>query len=458
MRFNEQLHWSDGLFLQPQHLQRLQRQTAEAIRAERSIAFPFPSGFLDLEIDEEALAARRVVVKRMSVVMPGGEELSMPGNTVLAPLTIDPPGEAGSEAAREVTVWLTLPNWSSIEGNLSEDADDGRQYTVRDEMLRDENTGASEADVTFRRMNASLTTNPVQKGDVTALPLVRLTWVSRLASEPKLAVDEHFMPPFLVVTDDCPLVMLVNELLFEIRGRRDRIQSLLEESGFNAETLGGTKLHRMLELLALNRFEAKLGGELVAGRETPWQLYVELRTLLGELSALQPLSKCDDVPAYRHLDPMPAFSEILTRIRALLLIEGAAGYVKADFHASAAGFLEAELSGEALLKGDACYLAVKTSLNDSREAVRQIETGDKFRLIDPENRTSRVRGVKLTEMRYPPRYLPVLPHTVWFRLETESSEYIWNRITNSRSAAIDCAAGLFPDLEASLFITVMKSA
>lgn len=453
MRFNEQLHWSDGLFLEPHHFQQLQRELHQALRAERRLVFPFPYGFIDLEIDEEALAARRIVVKRFSAVMPNGEELSSPGNTSLPPLVVEPPAAEGADAARTVLVWLTVPNWSAVEGNLADRREDERLFSVRESRVRDENTGENETSVLLRTLNASLTTTPQAKTDVCAMPLMRFVWMSRSASEPRLALDSSFMPPFLLVADACPLVMKINELLFELRGRRDRIQTLLEETGFNAETLGGAKLHHMLELLALNRFEAQMGGELAPGRMTPWALYLSLRTLFGELSALQPLSKCEDVPLYNHDNAMPAFEELLRRIRSLLLVEGAAGYVKADF-VPADGLLEAKIPEETL-RADACFLALRSSRADTREMVREVESGDNFRLLEPAAVRSRIRGVKLREMRYPPRYLPVLAHTAWFRLETESSELAWSAIVRSGRAAIDCVASHFPDVTASLYVTVL---
>ena len=55
MRFNKTLHWEEGLFLQQQHLQYLQHDLQNRIRASRSLEAPYSEGFIDLELDEEAL-------------------------------------------------------------------------------------------------------------------------------------------------------------------------------------------------------------------------------------------------------------------------------------------------------------------------------------------------------------------------------------------------------------------
>ena len=55
MRFDEQVHWSEGLFLQPHHLQRMQRLLEDLSRKQRQLVLPFAYGWCDLEIDLDAL-------------------------------------------------------------------------------------------------------------------------------------------------------------------------------------------------------------------------------------------------------------------------------------------------------------------------------------------------------------------------------------------------------------------
>ncbi len=54
MRFDEQLHWSEGLFLQPHHLQRMQRLLEDLPRKIREVTFPYAYGWCDLHVDLDA--------------------------------------------------------------------------------------------------------------------------------------------------------------------------------------------------------------------------------------------------------------------------------------------------------------------------------------------------------------------------------------------------------------------
>ena len=88
--------------------------------------------------------------------------------------------------------------------------------------------------------------------------------------------------------------------------------------------------------------------------------------------------------------------------------------------------------------------------------VRSLEYGDTFKLINPKAKTMRIRGMKLTGMRYPPRFLPVLDTTLWFKLDLEESARVWRDMCEERGMVIDWAHDLFPGLEVSLFITVTE--
>ena len=74
--------------------------------------------------------------------------------------------------------------------------------------------------------------------------------------------------------------------------------------------------------------------------------------------------------------------------------------------------------------------------------------------MDKKSLSFRIRGVKLLEIRNPPQYLPNIAHTLWFKLDCDSSERIWKYIKEEKNMAIDCAGALFPNLTATLYVGV----
>src|SRR3954466_11238425 len=137
-----QVHWHEGLFLQPHHLQAMQRSLLEQSIGERKLAFPFPYGLIDAKISADALENMLVRFDRLRVVMPSGLEVSVPDNAELPALDIKHPFTAGSGS---FTISLGVPLWypgraNTIETNNKDDWRTKRIYKVAESALADENT------------------------------------------------------------------------------------------------------------------------------------------------------------------------------------------------------------------------------------------------------------------------------------------------------------------------------
>ena len=65
------------------------------------------------------------------------------------------------------------------------------------------------------------------------------------------------------------------------------------------------------------------------------------------------------------------------------------------------------------------------------QVAQAIESGDNFRLLDPASYTERIRGVKLSYVRYPPQYLPQSNFNLLFRLSWAIRPYCWIMLLSS---------------------------
>ena len=88
MRFTSPVHWAEGLFLQPQHLQRFQQNVAHDSYALFALQQPYPYGVIELELNEDALLEQRVEIRRLKAVLRDGTLLDMPHNASVPPLTV----------------------------------------------------------------------------------------------------------------------------------------------------------------------------------------------------------------------------------------------------------------------------------------------------------------------------------------------------------------------------------
>ena len=453
MRFDEILHWTDGLFLQPHHLQYLQRSIFQYGRKNRTTYMPYPYGLIDFEVDTDALSSLRVIVKRFSAVMPDGTEISMPGNVVLAPLDLS---ATLKEHPEDITVYLVVPMWSEFDANLSDgsSAVTKRLYSTAEHALRDENSGDNEISVVTRRINARLITQFDDHSDMQVLPVLKLTAVSDQGAEKELVVDEKYIPPFMVLTQDCALSKMASDLLYKTTRCRDKLLNDLTVAQFKPEAFSGINAYNMMKLRILNLYENRLSCLLSLDSLTPFDLYLELRSFLAELRSMHPMNEIAEIEAYDHSDCVRQFNDIINDIYSMIMTEGGAGYVRLDFERDG-DYLYTALTTDNIVKASEYFLAVQSSAEE-RRVISSLEKGDTFKLINPAAKMMRARGVKLAEMRYPPRFLPTLSDTLWFKLQVAETPSTWRDIQTEKGILIDYAPDLFPDLKVSLFITVVS--
>src|SRR6185369_13795564 len=65
-----EIHWHEGLFLQPHHLQRMQRAMHEQVSQERKLAWAYPYGLLEARVSRDELENMRIRFERLQVIMP----------------------------------------------------------------------------------------------------------------------------------------------------------------------------------------------------------------------------------------------------------------------------------------------------------------------------------------------------------------------------------------------------
>ncbi len=412
---------------------------------------PYPCGLIHMDIDTEALDNLRVVVKSVSAILPGGSEISMPGNAVIPPLDLAGKIQTMQES---FMVYLALPFYSENSGNLceSESSAEKRMNIPEEEKIRDENTGGSEIAMVLSRLNVRLTTDMDDNTELDMLPILRLRVQTRDTAETTLEIDRNFVPPYAVMDASCPLFSRLLELNIQMKRRRDKLLTDLTALGYSPEMFSGCTGHSILQLAMLNRYIGRFSSLFNPGRSTPFEIYLELRSFLGELAALQPLRDLETVAEYNHFNFAPQYNELLMNIRALLLADGETGFVRLNFEADQEKrYLQLHLEDKHIFQADEYYLAVQCEA-DAKTIVGAVEKGNNFRLVSPQFFDKRVRGVKLTEMRYPPRFFPALPNTVWFKLEREDSAEVWRDVCEKRIVVLDWSRTVFPNLEASLFI------
>lgn len=460
------VHWHEGLFLQPHHLQLLQQQGIARSAAERRLAMPFPYGVVESRLSGDALANMQVRFENLVAIMPSGLVIDAGRNADIPALDIK---QAFQRSAEGFVVKLAAPLWNAQRANTvepggaprgrqaAEDAKVRRLWRTEERSVRDENTGEASINVMMRRVNARLVIDGDDTEGMETLPLVRVVHgTGDESGVPRR--DTRFIAPACVLGGSSELRAVLRDLANQTESSRNDIAFKMQQAGFNIETATGPQFEELLRFRVLNLYAARFSAlQHAVGASglgvTPFQLYMEMVSLLSELIALRPDRDPWDVPEYNHDSPAVVFYDLDEKIRSLLRGVVKRRFQKVEFVRDPQGFHAANLTDDHL-GGAQDFLLAISSKGDATTLAKLVEDADKFKLMPKSMWKMTFYGVKLQEERAP-QGLPSKAGTFYFRLnKAETRPQIWEQLVQQKGLA-----ARWPDAEGqdiqdlTLFIT-----
>jgi type VI secretion system protein ImpJ len=450
-----QVHWHEGLFLLPHHLQRFQRSLSDSNSAERGLNWAHPYGLVEARLSSDDLENMRIRFDHLHAIMPSGEEVRFPRDAELPALDI----KQAFESRGRFVVYLGLPLWFNARANCVSpgqmvDARAKILYRVVETEVADENTGENAKAMLQRRLNARLLLEDDDRSDLEVIPLLRVT---RAAGEdvglPQQ--DPEFVGPCFVLNGSATLRELVRDLSSQVLASRQELVVQVTRGGFSIDTMRGIQFEQIMRLRTVNRYGARLEALIETSNIAPFEIYILLRELMGELAALHPDRDLFETAPYQHDNPYPVFSELAAKIRQLLRGSVAPSFMSAPF-TDVNGLLSAMLTDEHLQRPTDYFLGVRTK-EDPRTLARLVEDADRFKLM-PQSLASRaIRGVVLKEERFPPLELPAQSGLYFFRLLRGQSSRSWQQIQAEKVAVIRWTGHESADYDITLYMTLPRA-
>jgi len=445
------IHWHEGLFLLPHHLQRLQKTIYEGRGEERRLAWSYPYGTVEMQLSTDDLKNRRLRFSRLHVVMPGGTVVDYPKNAALP--VIDFKDALAAEST--LTISLGIPLWFEARANTMKPGteQEGAKvlYRVQETEVMDENTGSNPKPMLLRQVNARLLINDEDRNDMEVIPIMRVTrGTGEGLGEPHQ--DPEFVGPTLILAGSNLLWELVENIISQIQASADELQIQLTRSGFSIESLRGVQFEQMLRLRALNRARGRLTSLVAVSTVTPFAIYLELQDLLNDLATLHPEQDMLEAPAYNHDDPYPVFDELYRRINLFLRGGVKPTFLKVEFVPDEY-MLVADLTEDHIKLPEAYYLGIQTT-EDPISLARFVENEDQFKLMPASMASRAVRGILLKEERLPPLELPSRSGLYFFRLRNAECREMWQRICEERKAIVRWSGRDEADYQATLYMTL----
>ncbi|UCD74777.1 MAG: type VI secretion system baseplate subunit TssK [Phycisphaerales bacterium] len=449
------VHWEEGLFLRPHHLQLMQRRAFEDLATERRLLQPYPYGVVELAVSRDELSNLIVRFDRLRVIMPSGLYVDIDSNAELPPLDVTKPFKAGSGP---LAVHLAVPLWYPTRANAVDGGPDAdwrvkRLYRVTEVERPDENSGENPQPIRVRRVNARLLLEGDDLTDLEVLPLLRIVH----GAGEEIGVpreDPNFVPPCFLLSGSVILRNLARDLANAVDASRRELLVQMTRGGFSVETMRGIQFEQMLRLRTLNYYGGRLMHLIEATGVGPFEMYLELRGLLGELAALQPDRDQSEVPDYDHDAPFVTFTELARRIRALLRGTVAPSFIKVEFEREG-NLFAAALSEEHFTRPTDYYLAINHKEEHTTMA-RLVADEDRFKLMPKSMAGRAVRGVKLMEERQPPMQLPVDAERQYFRLITADNPRMWERVKQEMTLSAQWPGAEGAEVSLTLYMPVAE--
>lgn len=441
--------WREGMFLCPQHLQAFSRELQGRISVGDGAGQPGNFGLLSISIDEEALARDVFSISEVSAILRDGTLLSVPFNGRV------PQREFAEHFdGPELTVYLGVPAAEENIPQIGDEAERLYRYRVELKNVYDDNVRDSAREMEFRELCGHLFFGDEDRSGYECLPIARLVRIGK--PEPKSAICPDWVGSMLRCAAMPAMVNALQDVATRARNQSRDLAATLPDISRLSSVDSASDLTGIIKLQAVNRSTAVLEQLSRVPDTHPYDAYIELSRVVGELAIFSDDRVTPDLPAYDHVNLNACFSAVLDNIRALLGAQVAVPYDTLRFEPDTEqdGIFYVLLPEEWLERNPLFYLGVEID-QPQEQAADLVQAGVK--LLAPEDLESVLQGVlpgvALDPVRLPPTSFPKRKGLHFFRINTEgeSREY-WLHVIQARKAMVMSALAGIGDVAFDIYV------
>ena len=322
------LFWRQGLFLQPQHFQLVDRYYHSLFSSLYRNLQPYPWGMGKIQIQNAALDNQTFNILSGEFLFPDGTFTALPDNSIVDARSF---GNAWDSKGKSLNVYIGLRRWKEFGSNvttlssLSDFADVNTRFiTATDpEEINDLHLDGPPAQVQrlYYVLKIFWETEKDRLGDYHLIPIARLE-----RSGDTVILSEKFIPPCLNIRASDVLLKIIKDTKEQITSRSRQLEAYKRNRGIQSAEFGARDMVFLLALRSLNRYAPLLDHIMSNDHTSPWDIYGILRQVLGELSTfserVDTMGKTSDgstcVIEYDHRDLWRCFSGSCSTITRLL--------------------------------------------------------------------------------------------------------------------------------------------
>ncbi len=437
MSWENKVVWTEGLFLQPQHLQQQERYVERLVRVSTAALRPFSWGLTQLDLDANLLTLGKFSVRAAAGILADGTPFSIPDD-------VDPPGPIDvPESARNSVIYLLLPTRQPgvVEKAPADQVETVARFVVAEHEAIDTNAGyQSTASVPIGRLRLRYALESEARAGHTAIGLIR---VAEVRPDKSVVLDEGYIPPLLVCEASPALAGFATQLQGLLHHRAEALAGRVSEGA----TRGAGEIGDYLMLQLCNRYQPVLTHlAATVGQMHPETFYQVAIALAGELATFTESRKRPTVfPPYRHDDLQATFRPVMAALRQALSAVLEQNAVPIPLQERKFGIRVGPIVDRGLLANTTWVLAVKAQM--PADALRRsfpnlVKIGPVEQIRELINVA--LPGIAVRALPVAPRQLPYYAGTTYFELD-RTSQY-WAALARSGGIAIH-VTGDVPGLE-----------
>lgn len=436
MSSHSRVVWTEGLFLQPQHLQQQERRYEHLLALQTAASAPLTWGFAELELDEAALALGKLVVVKARGTLPDGTGFDVP-RVDPAPPALDVPADSKDEL---IVLALPLSRTDAVDFDYDGDATSMARHSIEEiQVLDTALPGERLAPVQIGRLRLRLLPSRRGTDGFVCLGVAR---VLERHADGTVVLHRDYLAPALRIGALPPLHTTLQQILGLLQQRGEVLAQRLAHPGRG----GVAEIAEVLNLQAINRHQPVFAHLAAQPSLHPVQLYQAMVSLAGDLATFDaPRRRVAEFVAYRQDDLRASFAPVVDELRRLLSLVLEQTAVPIELQERSHGVRLAVIRDMNLLKAASFVLAVSAQMPMESLRTRfpaQVKLGPAERIRDLV--MLQLPGITLNALPVAPRQIPFHAGFAYFELDRGGE--MWAQLEKTGALALH-VAGDFPGLE-----------
>ncbi|MDY7230937.1 type VI secretion system baseplate subunit TssK [Hyalangium rubrum] len=432
MKIPQRVVWSEGMFMNPQHLQQADVYHESLLAARLGAMTPYDWGVVEMEVDEKALSAGQFQLLRFFGILPDGLPVRFERGQQEEPQA-RPIEEHFGAAKKSLDVFLGVArerDGVASYGNPDESATSPR-FSVVSRSVPDLITTESVVPVAFAQRNIRFLFGTEPREDYEVIKIAELMRDKTGA----VALSPTYIPPSTRISASPYVLASLRQLLKSMYGKQRELSDTRRHRDEASLEFTAADVTKFLQLSALNGLIPQVAHGVEAADMSPQLLYLLLCQAAGQLSTFSADGDPSNLPKFQYTNLRVTFEGLFQRLETLLRSVATEQGVAIALESRKDGMHLGRLEDERLQRCTQFILAVRSELPEKQVAdelpnLSKIASWDEIHNIIQ----AATPGVPLNVTFRPPPEVPVKPKVVYFSLDI--TDRYWKDAVKDQTLAI----------------------